>query len=70
MARRINVNEEGLLDGLKNVIQQIMNQNTDHKFHQMSADAGTLIAHEQGGRLYAALKEVVMQHLQTEVSQS
>jgi hypothetical protein len=50
------VNEEGLLDALKNAIQEIMNKKkTGHKFDQLCIDAGTLIAHEQGDRLYAGL---------------
>jgi cullin 3 len=56
---------------LKNAIQGILKKDySGLNFVELYRNAHTMVLHKHGERLYAGLKEVVTQHLESKVSQS
>lgn len=54
---------------LKNAIQEIQKKNNSGlSFEELYRNAYTMVLHKHGERLYAGLKEVVTEHLETKVS--
>jgi cullin 3 len=56
---------------LKDAIQGILKKTySGLSFVELYRNAHTMVLHKHGERLYAGLKEVVTQHLESKVSQS